>query len=209
VTLDAKQKGFQARPVVGGVFMRMLADPALWAKWAKRGMTPVGPWAPLPLGRPLWVIAPTAEKEPVRWRYTLEQPPQGWEEPGFDDSGWKEAPGGFGSKGTPGAVVRTEWSSQHIWLRRSFNLETQAWTEPSLRVHFDEDATVWLNGERAARLRGWTTQYEEREMSSRASLRVGRNVLAVHCQQTYGGQYIDVGMMAEEAPSPQVEAHKP
>lgn len=143
------------------------------------------------------------------WRYTLEKPPEGWEQPDFDDSGWKEAPGGFGTKGTPGAVVRTEWNSPQIWLRRSFPLEAYPWTEPCLRAHFDEDATVWLNGQQAARLRGWTTQYEERDMNSRAKLHKGRNVLAVHCQQTYGGQYIDVGVLAEDARGPQVESGQP
>jgi len=51
VTTDAKQKGFQARPVVGGIFIKLLSDQATWKKWAGRGADTRGPWAPLPSPR--------------------------------------------------------------------------------------------------------------------------------------------------------------
>ena len=48
-TDTAKKVGFQARPVVGGVFIRMLYDRDAWKKWAGRDKTACANWAPLPV----------------------------------------------------------------------------------------------------------------------------------------------------------------
>jgi hypothetical protein len=47
ITDNAYMVGFQARSVVGGFYMKMLSDPAVWSKWNKRGTNITGAWAPL------------------------------------------------------------------------------------------------------------------------------------------------------------------
>ncbi|HEY8506217.1 MAG TPA: beta-galactosidase, partial [Gemmataceae bacterium] len=142
-------------------------------------------------------VVPTSEESGQRWRYTTERPPEGWAAPDFDDSGWKEGEGGFGTKGTPGTVVRTEWDTGDIWLRRTFELDRTDFANLKLRVHHDEDFEVYLNGERVASRAGYRTDYGEVALDPAAAklLRRGANTLAVHCKQTGGGQYIDVGLV--------------
>jgi hypothetical protein len=146
------------------------------------------------------VVVPTAEKEPMVWRYTFEKPAADWFKPDFDASAWKEGPAGFGAKGTPGAVVRMEWKTPDIWLRREFTLGSEKLNAPQLQMHHDEDAQVYLNGVLAARVSGFTTDYETFDLGAeaQAALKPGKNLLAVHCRQTAGGQYIDVGIVDQK-----------
>jgi len=212
-TDSGRNAGMHARPVIGGVFIRLLTDAKpFWETCiglAHRNAPDVGnDWAPLPLIRRLAPIVPTARDRETSWRYTTEWPREGWMAREFDDRDWKQGPGGFGTPGTPGAEVRTIWNGPEIWLRRDIDVpEAGIGSDPStlrLIVLHDEDAEVYLNGVLAARAGGYTADYQPMRIRPEALkvLKSGRNSLAVHCRQTSGGQYIDVGLSRIETVVP-------
>jgi len=199
-TQNARQAGFQARSVVGGVFLQMLYDPIAWKQWAGRDVTKAANWAPLPKPPKNVIVLPTSENEGLTWRYSTQKQPDEWFKPSFDSSSWKEGQGGFGTKGTPGSVVRTDWNTPDIWLRREVVIPQGKWNDLQLRIHHDEDAEIYVDGIPAARLSGYSTDYYSTPLRSEAksSLKPGKHVLAVHCHQTGGGQYIDIGLVDVE-----------
>jgi hypothetical protein len=142
-------------------------------------------------------IVPTSEKAGLHWKYTTGKPAEGWEKAGFDNAKWLSGSGGFGAKGTPGTVVRTEWKTPDIWIRRTFDLNELPKGEVMLRFHCDEDGEVFINGVKAATMPGYTTDYVEAPISdeARKALKAGKNVIAVHARNAGGGQYIDVGLV--------------
>ena len=198
-TDSSKQKGFQARPVVGGVFIKMLAADSVWKKWAGRSQKISGTWAHIPTPPKIDVIEGGPRSDGVVWRYTTSRPGNDWTRINYNDRQWKSGPGGFGTEGTPGAVVRTRWDTSDIYLRREIILsEGTDLKSLQLYVHHDEDVKIFLNGILAAQAIGFTTDYEPLEIlpAAQAALRPGKNHLAVQCHQTSGGQYIDVGLVS-------------
>jgi putative heme-binding domain-containing protein len=151
------------------------------------------------------VLAETSRTAPVPWRFTTTAPPTEWSRVDFDDASWATGPGGFGTAGTPGAVIRTDWRSRDIWLRRSFDLATDPTpgAEVRLVIHHDEDAEVFVNGVEAVRTERWTQSYVDLPIvaSAAATLRRGRNVIAIHCRQNSGGQCIDAGLVERIRPT--------
>ena len=138
------------------------------------------------------VMLPDSQVDRQTWAYTFSKPANDWSKPNFDDSGWKAGKGGFGSAGTPKAIIGTPWTSKEIWLRRDFDLSRKP-AEVTMSIHYDEDAEVFINGQLVKKFKGYTKQYQDITIAGDA-LRVGRNTIAVYCRNAAGGQYIDVGL---------------
>ena len=142
-------------------------------------------WAPL-----------SAEIVDPLWHFSLKQPNDGWQTISFDDSQWQVGRGGFGEPSTPKSRVSTIWNSDDIWLRRVINIDAIP-TQPALYLYHDEDTEVYLNGVKIGSFTGFNGSYQSVPIAAeyQKHLKKGPNLIAVHCHQTTGGQFIDVHLV--------------
>ena len=159
-TKSARKVGFTARPVVGGVFMQMLYDKAVWQQYAGRDQVKAANWAPIPKPPIVTVVIPAADRATAKWRYTTTQPGTDWNKENFDASGWLEGWSGFGMRDTPGALPRTTWNTSDIWLRRDVDLAPDQLKDIQLWFHHDDDAEVYINGVLALDAGGFVGRYD-------------------------------------------------
>ena len=159
VTDNIGSDGMHARPVVGGIYIKMLADRAMWKKWSGGDKMKVTKWAPLPIPPQVTMLVPTSEKKAQTWYYTTQKPADDWTSANFDASAWKEGPGGFGTAGTPGAIIGTAWNTDDIWLRREVMLPLGVGPDSRFSVYHDEDVEIYVNGLLAAQESGYNGFY--------------------------------------------------
>jgi hypothetical protein len=187
---------FKARSVVGGVFARMLTSPSLWSKYSSMDQQKLGAYAGFPTTT---VILPDAQETAQTWSYTTTTPASSWYTTSFNSSAWSTGLGGFGTVGTPGIVLNTTWNTADIWLRKTFTMPTTSYPNLEFELFHDEDISVYVNGILAASATGYVTSYVDLPISS-AALAVmtpGATItLAVSCENTVGGQGVDVGIVS-------------
>ena len=188
--------GMHSRPVVGGFFLKLLYDKKLHSKWSARDRTKASNWAPLPT-RPEYVdVIPSSQKAPQSWLYTLLRPDSNWFKTDFNSTNWKSGLGPFAGANTPGVRIGTEWSSSDIWMRKEFIISGNT-NDLLLSVYHDEDVEIFINGKLVAKESGYVTEYNTIIPLTDAFIQ-GKNVIAVHCRQTSGGQGVDVGIVRKK-----------
>ena len=140
------------------------------------------------------MIIPSAEEMVSKWRYSVEDPGSNWFSPDYDHSSWPEAEGVFGTKSV-GEDIKTEWNSKNIWMRKEVQLDTLI-TDPVLKVMFDDDYAVYVNGVLLFKEKGASRRYKWIRLDKELGqlFKSGKNIIAVHGKNEQDRQFIDVGI---------------
>ena len=137
------------------------------------------------------------------WKYSTNTPPRTWLETAFDDSGWLTGEAGFGEMGTSADEPRSSWLGGDIWLRREFYLTNLPSSNLVCRLYFDDYGSVYLNGVTAVPWESaapWGYIICRITDASKRALRIGRNVLAVHCHNDTRDPFADAGIYELQDP---------
>jgi len=69
-----------------------------------------------------------------------------------------------------------------------------------LVIQYDNDAEVYVNGQLIWQRAGWNGRYAVYDVTEplRKAARPGENVIAIHCAQDVGGQFIDAALLIEK-----------
>lgn len=140
-------------------------------------------------------VMATSQTAGQTWKYTTAAPAADWFQAAFVDAAWSSGQAPFANAGG-----RTAWTTPEIWARRSFNpgaLTAAEIKAITIRVNHDEDVDVYINGVLALSRTGYITGYEDMALTPEglAAIKAGQaNVVAAHCKQTIGGQFLDIGL---------------
>ena len=142
-----------ARPVVGGVFIKMLSDEAIWRKWAAAGNGKAGPWAPLHLLPVLITVLPAGPKEHLNWRYITVKPGADWNSPGFDDYAWQQGKtNAWIPKLDPKTDPKKAPKITDVWIRTRMTLPNQIPPDFEWILNGNADGELYINGIRGGTL---------------------------------------------------------
>jgi len=141
-------------------------------------------------------ILPEASKD---WKYnTSANAGDGWKDESFDASSWKTGAAPFGT-----FRQKTEWKTGKIYIRNTFrvtNVNELKEKDIILKVFYDENPEVYLNGELIYSAEGYLTEYNMAKVTDAflANVKDGENVIAASAINTSGGQILDLGIYSME-----------
>lgn len=140
-------------------------------------------------------IIPTSEEKMYDTKYTETEPAGDWMNTAFNDNAWKAGKAPFGNNDTR---AKTQWKSNDLWVRRIFELANTNYDKLFLKLSHDDNVQVYINGTRVYDVKGWTGKFIYIPINEyKTALKKGRNIMAIHVQNTAGGQWLDAGLVHE------------
>lgn len=144
-----------------------------------------------------WVIE-GADGDAHEWRYLdcdEQGLPTGFEQPDFDDSGWRLGRGQFGGNIGSDPSNRTPWRNSQMCLRTTVDLGSRKPKALWFSVVHDDGLVVWLNGKQV--IAEPVVQVRGNHFLTGGDLdawRPGENTIAVRCNDIGGGRRVDVAV---------------
>ncbi|WP_157492790.1 glutaminase family protein [Echinicola pacifica] len=131
-----------------------------------------------------------------QWKYTYSQPNDSWMQEEFVEGvNWHTTKGAFtNGEDSP---APNKWTTKDIWVRRTFELDRTDFNDLLLNIHHDDNVEVFINGIKAYEKIGWVNAPIQITLPEevKESLHKGTNVLAIHCENTRGGAFLDAGIL--------------
>lgn len=140
------------------------------------------------------MLVPSAENSKNIWSYTETKPNENWMTSEFDDASWEKSESVFGGKSTE--IAKTQWNTDDIWMRKEVQIN-EVIEEPVLKIMHDDDYEVYINGQllmSEAGASGLEYKYVKLDEEKGKLFKKGKNTIALHCKNTGGNQFIDMGI---------------
>lgn len=148
---------------------------------------------------PLYKIPPASKPSVLlntgsTWSFTTARPAENWAAPDFDDSTWKQAAAPFGD---PAAKAKTAWTSDHLWVRQTFDLADAKIHDLMLKIHNNDRARVYLNGKLVRDCGGHSPTYRLTPLGEHGAkaLVPGKNTIAIEIENEKHPHFLDAGLI--------------
>ncbi|GHU98781.1 beta-galactosidase [Bacteroidia bacterium] len=140
------------------------------------------------------ILMADAQVKPQKWYYTTQKPAGDWFGETSAPKGWQvgEAPFGIAQpegvlsysyfeREDPANRRNTLWNTRDIWIWREFDLQS-AVVDPVVRIRYDEQLEVYVNGQRVADSDNRSAHYYHVDLYpvDKNLLKKGRNTVAIH-----------------------------
>ena len=146
-------------------------------------------------GKQYKTILSLGDEQSYDAKYTEDVPATGWASGDFNDNAWKTGSGPFTDEKEK---AKTLWETKDIWMRRKFTLTSIDINKLCLKIQHDDGVEVYLNGVDVFDDRSAFDEPRVFDINKfKGQLKVGENLLAIHCINTGGPGWLDAGLVDE------------